>query len=314
MLNKLRIFPISLQAFADGAPAAGANGAGEGTDAGSVITQQGKTGEKVVYGRAPEKPAAPASEKTAVKESPAAGDEERSAKFKAAITGDYKDLYDTEVQKIINRRFKSAKANEETLDSIRPIIEALQQRYGTDAGDYESLMDAIDGDDAIWAQKAEDAGMTVEQYRQVQQLQRQNEEFRVRQENYLAQQRSQQQIGVWMEQAAEMQQDPKFKDFDLQSEIENNPKFLDLLKVGIPVANAYTALHLDDVEGNISAQTQTQTAKAISNNIRARGTRPSEHSAFSQTGITYRSDPSKWTKDDYAEVRKRVQRGEKIYL
>ena len=103
-------YPVVLTLFdADGA------GTGAGGDTGTPVGTQQGSGEavKVVYGKQESAPAADgtkpdASAKHTAKDSPAAGDD-RSAQFKALITGDYKDLYDAEVNRIIGKRFKDTK-------------------------------------------------------------------------------------------------------------------------------------------------------------------------------------------------------------
>ena len=85
-------------------------------------------------------------------------------------------------------------------------------------------------------QAAEEAGMSVEQYRQYQQMQQENARLRAAQEDYYARQRSEQQLHSWMDQAEAMKQDPLLADFDLPTEINTNPDFLALLHHAVRLA------------------------------------------------------------------------------
>ena len=60
--------------------------------------------------------------------------------------------------------------------------------------------------------------------------------------------------------------------------------------------------------------TARATEQQVTANVRARGARPTENGTASQGGFTIKSDPSKWSKKDRAEVVRKVQRGEKVYL
>ena len=177
-----------------------------------------------------------------------------------------------------------------------------------------ALRAAIEDDDALWAAQAEEAGMSVEQYKQVQKIEQENKQLRKNQEDQLARQRSQQQVQTWLQQAEVMKADERFKDFDLQKEISENPEFLNLLKVGIPVDHAYSVLHLNDITQSAAQKAAQEAEKAVTANIRARGNRPAENSASSQAATIYKSDPSKWTDAEFAEAIRRSKRGEKIFL
>lgn len=310
------IFPILLTLFdgaASGAGAAGATGNPEGgTNGSSANTQQRNTGEKILYGKQTGESRTESPQKE--KGSDAGSNDERNAKFRELITKDYKDLYDAEVQRIIGKRFRETKSKDDALSAQKPILDQLCSRYGTAPGDMQALQSAIDNDNAMWEQQAEEAGMSVEQFRKIQQLQRQNAELQAQRDNLWMEQKSQEQLNTWIQQAEELKQSPEFSDFDLSTEINDNPEFLSMLKNGISVGHAYSVLHLDRITGAAAKNASAQTEKAVTANIRARGTRPSENGASAKSGVQIRDDPSKWTKDDVNEVIRRVSRGEKIVL
>ena len=76
--------------------------------------------------------------------------------------------------------------------------------------------------------------------------------------------------------------------------------------------HAYKVIHMDSImQGNAQVVAQ-QTSKATADNIRARGNRPKENAGSATPGVTYKSDVSKLTRKDRAEIARRVARGENI--
>ena len=231
------------------------------------------------------------------------------------INGDYKADFDAEVQRIVGERLKKVKdqgrivADQgKALNAQQPILDALSLRYGTAPGDIEALRSAVDRDNSLWEQAAEEAGMSVEQYRQYQQMQQENARLRAAQEDYYARQRSEQQLRSWMDQAEAMKQDPLLADFDLPTEINTNPDFLTLLQRGVSVEQAYKVLHMDDFLSKATAQAE----KTVTDNIRARGARPQENGAAPKSAVVVKDDVSKLTPADRAEIARRAAMGETI--
>lgn len=290
----------------DGGASGASGGAGDGgaetggTNGGPDVAQQAKTGE-VVYGK-----------QTAA---PDAGEQDQRASFKDLISGDYKADFDAEVQRIVGERLKKVKDQGKiladqgkALNAQQPILDALSLRYGTDPSDIDALRAAVDRDNSLLEQAAEEAGMSVEQYRQFQQLQRDNAQLRQAQQDYYARQRSEQQVHSWMEQADAMKQDPLLADFDLKTEIDSSPDFLSLLKNGVSVELAYKVLHMNDFLGKATAQAE----KTVTDNIRARGARPQENGAAPKSAVVVKDDVSKLTPADRAEIARRAAMGETI--
>lgn len=57
-----------------------------------------------------------------------------------------------------------------------------------------------------------------------------------------------------------------------------------------------------------------QAAQKTANAVAANKLRPKEGGLSSIPPVVVKSDPSKWTKEDRAEIRRRVARGERIEL
>lgn len=317
------LLPIDLNLFEGAAGDGGGGTAGEGTGAEApagepiVYTPRNKRASKmdnVVYGEAPD------DVPTATTQDPAAGDStgqatdqeasrDLQAEFDAMIKGDYKEQYSENVQKLINRRFKETKGMEAQIQSTQPLLEMLANKYGVDSTDIEALTNAVSDDDTLWEQQAYDAGMTVQQYKQFKQLERENAELMRAQEARNGEEQAQRQLEDWGRQAMELQQ--KVPGFDLRVEAEN-PEFVQMLRAGLPVEHAYKVVHMDEILNGQAVNVAAQAQKQVVDNIRSRGSRPAENGTVSRSGFTYKSDVSKLSKEDRAEIARRAARGETI--
>lgn len=307
----MRLFKMCLNLF-DG------EGAEGGTTASSANTQPDTTGalETVRYGKQPEdlqtetQPDAGA-EKVKDVEVTSNTLEERRKAFRDMVTGEYKDIYTQETQKIIDRRFKDARAVEDKLKAYQPILDTLMERYNIQDGDARKLMAAVDNDSAYWSEAAEAAGLTEEQYREMRRLKRENaalmQEQAQRQQEAFNRQKAQE----WAEQAEKMKSNPLYQNFDLLSELEN-PEFLSLLRAGTPLEHAYRVMHFEELMNGAVQNAAAATEKKVADSIRAKGARPDENGTKSHSAFTVKSDPSKLTRKDFEEIERRVARGEKI--
>lgn len=293
------------------AGAAAAGGASGGTSAASADTgADNKSGGKqtVVYGKQSETAGGPDAGGQGVGSAGVVtsnAEEALAKEYDELMNGKFKDLHAKREQELFNRRFKEFKGDREALDAQNPIIDTLKQKYGVDSAD--DLQKAIEADDSFWEQAAEDAGMSVQQYREFQRIERENAQFRAAQEAAQSQAQADQQVQQWYAEAQALKAQPGFETFDLQAEAEN-PEFVKLLQSGIPVKHAYEVIHMDDI---IAAQAQ-QTSKAVVDNIRARGSRPAENGTASSSAVIYKTDVSKLSAEDRREIARRVRMGEHI--
>lgn len=325
------ILHVTLDLF-DGAAGAAASGAGEGAGSGTqgetqqtspAATRRGSSGEysNVKFGKQ-DQPAAAGGQQA---NPPDAGEEskkqgvettsdtleDKRKAFRALVDGEYKDQYTEDTQRIIDRRFRETKNLETQLSQQKPILDMLMQRYKIGDGDLGKLTQAIENDNAYWSQAAEEAGMSVEQYKQFQKLQRENAQLLQAQRRSQNQQAAEKQLQKWYQEAEAMKAD--YPGFDLGRESQA-PQFLSMLRSGVPVKLAYEVMHMDEIKSTVAQTTAQQTEKQVVEGIRAKGARPAENGTSSQSGFVVKDDPAKWTKKDRAEIVRRVQRGEQIKL
>ena len=222
---------------------------------------------------------------------------------------EYKDIYTEETQRIINRRFRETQNLEQQVARNQPLIDMLMQRYKISDGDIGKLTAAIENDDAYWSEAAEEAGMSVEQYKQFQKLQRENAALIRDQQQRRSQQAAQQQLQKWYGEAEQVK--GVYPSFDLNAEVKNQ-QFLSMLKSGVPMQHAYEVVHLDDIKAGVAKMQAKATERQVVDGIRAKGARPQENGTTSQSAFTVKDDVSKLTKAERAEIARRAARGERI--
>lgn len=291
---------FDLQLFADASGASGgAASAGQGAMNGNG-TEGGQV--TVVYGKQAAGTASPVAGEGTNTEG---ASKTKAELFAEMINGEYKDEYTKATQKIINKRFREAKTTQETLASHEPIMELLAQRYGTT--DVTKLAEHLQGDTALWQDLADAQGLTVPQQQELLRL-RMSEQAKDRQlRSYQEAERQRQQMQNWKNEAEALKQ--KYPAFNLETEVENEA-FVRMVRSGVPMEHAYTVAHLNEIMGGAMQATQQQTEANVVANIRARGMRPQENGAKKSGGVVYKTDPSKFTKSDRAEILKRMAKGE----
>lgn len=277
-----------------GAPAAGAEAGSQA----SVVSSQATTGDNST-------PAAAGQEN---EQTP----EQLAEEFQELTKGKYKDAYDRDFQqrfqKLFDQRFKGVKADQERLSSYQPIIDTLSARYGITDGDMGKLSQAIDSDQSLWEEAAEEAGLTVEQYRRVQRMEMENQRLKAAQRETIQHQMAQQQMQVWQGQIQQVQQ--SYPDFNLEAEMQN-PAFQAMLRAGASIQNAYEATHIDQIKAALAQQTAKSTEKKVTDNIRKKGMRPQEVGG-AQPGVPLNADLKNSTAKQRAEWAARAERGEQI--
>lgn len=319
----ITLYEIDLHMFDGGAAAGGApagDGGGEaaaGTTATPEIGRRGKksgdSAPQVVYGKQPDTEAATSqvAAETTTPEKPAKTPKELQAEFDALVKGDYKDVFTERTQQVIDRRFKETKTLQEQLDAVMPVLDVLKGKYNLTDTDPAKLREAIERDETMWADKAEEAGMSVDQYKSTQKIMRENETLRKDQERRQGMEQAQKQYAQWVQQEQEAK--GLYPQLDLRAELAADPQFAQMLRVGVPVQTAYEALHMHELKVGLAQGAAKVTEKQVVDNLRAKGARPSENGATAKNpGVIIKNDPSQLTKADRQEIARRVARGEHI--
>lgn len=318
---------LDLQRFADGGDAGGADtGAqttGEKTAAAAPkATKAGKANPlaNVVYGKQETGNAGKAEEVAPPQETtkttdgagkPEVSAEDRQAEFDRMRTGDLKDLFDAWAQSTVKERLKATKETVDRYNSLTPVLNALGRKYGIDAKDVTALTKAVEADDSYWQSMSERTGMTVEQCRRYDKMERQNEQLIAESRDRDAHDHAAKQYAAWCQQAEKAK--VTYPDLDLEAEIRN-PDFARMLRAGVDVGSAYLVLHKDEIIPAAMQRTAQNVEQKISQSIQAGAKRPAENGSANQSPVVVKNDVSKFTNADLDEIARRVLRGERIVL
>ena len=303
-----------------GASGASAAGTGEGTASQGDNTISANTQRKsgayanVLFGKqeAAEEPAqTEAAAQNTQTETVVTSDalEAKQKAFDDLIKGEYKDIYTQRTQEMINRRFKETKGLQDQVSKSQPVIDMLMSKYKVENNDLDALTKAIENDDAYWSEAADEAGMSVSQYKEFQKLQRENKELMEEQRQREGEARANAQVQAWYQQGEALKQ--TFPNFNLETESQN-PEFIRLLQSGLPVEHAYKVIHMDEIVTDAMRTTAAAAEKRVVQNVRAKGSRPPENGTIAQSAFTIKDDVSKLTKEDRAEAVRRARMGESI--
>ena len=243
-------------------------------------------------------------------------------RYDTLINGELKEVHNARMKTTVENRVKGLRgqltaaqqAQQQYQQRMQPIMDTLAQRYGLQADDLDGIAEHVRNDDAMYAEEAAKRGMPVSSYKQLQQLQAENNRMKMQQQQQEKQAQMQQHFGRMQMQAQEMQQ--TFPGFDLMTELEN-PTFARLTSpdVGMSLMDAYFAVHHEEIQ-KASMQYATQQAMMAASQAVQSGTmRPAENGNKPQGPINTSIDPSTWGKKELAQLEKQMRKnGGRVYL
>lgn len=298
----------SQSAGADSSPSRGALGRTEN----AALDEQGSTDLKA-EGSGSENGEGEAGEE-AKKPSPA----ERRRAFGQMMSGEYKDLADEMMQNAV----QIAAQNLEASPEMRGLLEAIAEKYGTDATDLTALTDAIRNgvvkDDAYFERIAMEKGISVRTAREMDKLETQNKRL-------TAQQQAAQQMQKAAAERARIAQiqarwdaeadalKAKYPDFD-RDEVLANPDVEKMMRAGCSMEAAYRAAYFDRLMARQTAATAQQTEQGVLNRVQQRASRPAENGTRPGGAVQTHLDVEHMSRKDREALEKRVLRGEIITL
>lgn len=305
------IFKLNLKMF-DGAGGA-SSGTGDGTGTATSGANEGTSSgannskdlSKVVYGKQP----------TVAENTSSDTQDDAQSRYNEYRNGEGKDFINKEIENAVKRRFKDHSELKKSNGKMQSVMNAVAMKYGIDPTDTDGILKAVAEDESYYETAADEAGMSVEQYKKMKQLEAENAQLQAIRQEEDRRKEFDAKYAEWSMQADFARNE--YPNLDLNTEMQNKD-FFGLLTRGIDVKTAYQVIHQDEiVQSAISTATQ-RTAQAVQqqtvNNIRSKGLRPDESAGSSQAGFTFKADPHKWTKADREEIAKRVASGEKIKL
>lgn len=298
----------SQSAGADSSPSRGALGRTEN----AALDEQGST-DSEAEGSGSENGEGEAGEE-AKKLSPA----ERRKAFGQMMSGEYKDLADEMMQNAV----QIAAQNLEASPEMRGLLEAIAEKYGTDATDLTALTDAIRNgvvkDDAYFEKIAMEKGISVRTAREMDKLETQNKRL-------TAQQQAAQQMQKAAAERARIAQiqarwdaeaealKAKYPEFD-REEVLANPEVEKMMRAGCSMEAAYRAAYFDRLMARQTAATAQQTEQGVLNRVQQRASRPAENGTRPGGAVQTHLDVEHMSRKDREALERRVLRGEIITL
>lgn len=301
------LYLVNLRLFdGEGDTPAGIDGQGAANDSQPTVD------EVVVYGKGEvQDNTHAATEKAPVIPGATLTPEERAANFKKFMD-DYKEEYTDHFNRHVSNRFKDYKALETKSIQLEPIVNTFMKYY--DVETVEELSKIIDDD--ILSEIAAKEGFTdVEKYKKAKDDAQKAELFDKAKADDETAKQTQTKVNDWLKQG-EVLKATLAKDgieFNFHQET-SNPEFLKRLDMGNSVEDAYYLVHRNDIIKNASATAAKNAEKNVVQDIQSNGLRVKENGTKPSPGVTRKSDPSKFTEEDFIRIEQEVARGAKIRL
>lgn len=207
--------------------------------------------------------------------------------------GKYESAFKKRTQSIIDKRFKTLKSLEETQAKQQPVLDFLSEKYGIDSSDPKLLLQKMQEDHEKTSNNPkEDAAKPEHKLK----------------ESLIAE-KAQALSRRWTEESIALKK--AFPDFNLQTELKN-PAFASLLKSGLPIAKAYTAVHSDRLIKEAVEGTAKRVAEQTLKSIRAQGNRVAENGLHNGASFVRKTDIASLTGEEIRNIVKQVENGSKI--
>ncbi len=234
---------------------------------------------------------------------------DKKAEFDALIKGEYKDLYTAKVKEIISKRLKGNEVLKGKLAKLEQIVEVLADRYKVDKNDLEALTKKVADDDALIIDNAKEKGMDVHNYRYIKNLEKENEYYKALEQQKAQNDKIDQQVKKWYAESEQIAKE--YPDFDISAEIAN-AKFIELLRNGVDMKTAYEVVHHADIIEAIKNKSAMDAEKQTAERMLSVANRPVENGLSAQSSALVKTDVSKLTPEQRAQIAKRVAMGETI--
>lgn len=244
--------------------------------------------------------------------------EERRKAFGQLLSGEYR----AEAEEMMQQAVALAAKNLEASPEMRGLLEAIGEKYGTDATDIAALTEAVRNgqvkDDAYFERLAMEKGISVKTAREMDKLETQNKRLTAQQAAAQQMQREAEQRAriaaiheQWNREAAALKE--RYPDFD-QAEVLANPEVEKMMRAGCSMEAAYRAAYFDRIMAQQTEATARQVENGVTERIRQRGARPGENGTRPGGAVQTHIDVNNMSRKDREALEKRVLRGEIITL
>ncbi|MBR1731364.1 MAG: hypothetical protein IJ725_02885 [Ruminococcus sp.] len=214
------------------------------------------------------------------------------------------------VKKQFGKRFNERIKSQETeISKMREILGFTNLRYNLDP-DSETYLDdlnaKVQNDAKLFEDEALAAGMDRDAYLKVKQA----EQIIAQNKRNTAEREQQELINNHIlnlrQQEASLKE--KYPGFDLETELQNRA-FRSLVDPpalggsGLPVENAYYALHYKEIQKNVASQAVNQATTAVANAVATNKSRPTENVNIKKASTVPVKSFKNMTKEDFDKIR-----------
>lgn len=244
--------------------------------------------------------------------------EERRKAFGELLRGEYADLTEELMQNAVTEAARRLEAS----PAMKGLMQALQEKYGTDANDLVALTEAVRNgavkDDAYYEKLAMEKGVSTRTARELDKLESQNKHLTEQQQmiQQMERQRAQQariaELKAGWDREAE-QLKAQYPDFNM-AEVLANPEVEKMMRSGVSMTNAYRSAYFDHILKQQQAATARQVEQGVVNRMQQRNARPGENGTRPGGAVQTKIDVSHMSRKEMEEMEKRVMRGEVITL
>lgn len=244
--------------------------------------------------------------------------EERRKAFGELLRGEYADLTEELMQNAVTEATRRLEAS----PAMKGLMQALQEKYGTDANDLVALTEAVRNgavkDDAYYEKLAMEKGVSTRTARELDKLESQNKHLTEQQQmiQQMERQRAQQariaelQAG-WDREAEQLK--AQYPDFNM-AEVLANPEVEKMMRSGVSMTNAYRSAYFDHILKQQQAATARQVEQGVVNRLQQRNARPGENGTRPGGAVQTKIDVSHMSRKEMEEMERRAMRGEVITL
>jgi len=244
--------------------------------------------------------------------------EERRKAFGELLRGEYADLTEELMQNAVTEATRRLEAS----PAMKGLMQALQEKYGTDANDLVALTEAVRNgavkDDAYYEKLAMEKGVSTKTARELDKLESQNKKLTEQQQliRQMERQREQQariaelQAG-WDREAEQLK--AQYPDFNM-AEVLANPEVEKMMRSGVSMTNAYRSAYFDHILKQQQAATARQVEQGVVNRMQQRNARPGENGTRPGSAVQTKIDVSHMSRKEMEEMERRAMRGEVITL
>ena len=234
---------------------------------------------------------------------------DKSAEFEKLIKGEYREEFEKRIKDNLKRRFKESSSLKQRASKSDEIINMLKIKYGITQDNMDEIASAIRNDDTYLKKEAQEKGIEPDTLQRLKELEYENESMKMQIERGLEERKMLSTVNNWINDARTLKE--KYPDFDIETEAQNE-SFTRMLRAGVDLKTAYYASHHEDILSSMVKKASEEASVKITDSIRARGIRPNENGLSEKSTAIIKTDVSKLTPKERAEIAKRVMNGEEI--